>query len=117
MAAAGFEGGVLKLHVDGVLLVHHGGHWFESDAEINRFAVGNAALDSAGPIRDGANFSGAHSKRIVVLAACELDAVEAGADIESLGRGQTEHGFGEVGFKAVKDGFTPTGWDAASQAL
>lgn len=46
----------------------------------------------------------------------EFDAIEAGADFEAAGGGQAEHGFGEVGFEPVEDGFTPAWGDIPCDA-
>lgn len=50
MTSAAFEGGVPALGIDGGLLVHDRGDGFEGDAEVDGFAVGDAALDSAGAV-------------------------------------------------------------------
>ena len=117
VAAAAAEGGVLEVLVHGVLLVHDGGDGFEGDAEVDGFAVGDAALDAAGAVAGGEDAAVFGADGVVVLEAGEADAIKAGADVEALGGGEAEHGFGEVGLEAVEDGFAPADGDFAGEAV
>lgn len=116
VATAAAQGGVLVVVIHGVLFMHDGGHGFEGDAEVDGFAVADAALDATGAIGGGADAVLDTAEGIIMGAAGEQDPGEAGADFEAFGGGQAEHGLGEVGFEAVEDWFAPTGGDAAGDA-
>ncbi|MFM1941774.1 MAG: hypothetical protein RI897_756 [Verrucomicrobiota bacterium] len=116
MASAAFEGGVPALGIDGGLLVHDRGDGLERDAEVDGFAIGDAALDSAGAVGGGADSAALIAEGVIVFEAGEFDAIEAGADFEAAGGGQAEHGFGEVGFESVENGFTPARGDITCDA-
>jgi two-component system cell cycle sensor histidine kinase/response regulator CckA len=117
VAAAAFQGCVLVFDVDGVLFDHDGGDGFEGGAEVDGFAIGDSALDTAGTVGGGADFAVDHAKGIVVLGAGELCSGEAGADFKSFGGGEAEHGFAEVGFETIEYRFAPAGWDAAGNSF
>src|SRR5262249_52227333 len=74
-----------------VLFAQHRGGGLERDAKIDGLAVGDAALDAPGTIRQGAHLAGFHAERIVVLQTGQQDAAEAGADVETFrgGAGST----------------------------
>ena len=117
VAAPALERCVFQLRIDGVLLVHDGGHRLEGDAEVDGLAVGDAALHAAGIVFCRAHFAAPGPYRVVVLAAGHGDATETGADFEALGRGQAEHRLGEVGLEAVEHRVAPADWQAACDAL
>jgi histidyl-tRNA synthetase len=71
------EVGVFAGGGHGFLGGHDGGGRLEGDAEDDVFAVGNAALDTAGAVAGGADFSVDHAEGVVVLAACQKCAGEA----------------------------------------
>ena len=84
MAAASLKGGVLKLRVHRVLLVHDGRHRFESDAEINRLAIRDAAMNAAGAVGGGAHLAAFDAERIVVLRAGQKNPAKTGANVETF---------------------------------
>ena len=77
MPAPAFEGGVSEFRVHGLLRMHDGGYRLESDAEVNCLAIRDAALDSAGTIRERANFAALCTEQIIVLTPGELNAAKA----------------------------------------
>ena len=102
--------------VDARLFFCDGRRRLERDAEVDFLAVGNAALDSAGSVGRGADFPVAHFKCVVVLGAAEARSRETASDFKALGGGNAKHGFGEIGFEAVKNRFAQTGGNAADFA-
>ena len=117
VAAAGGEGGFFAGVVDGVLFDEDGGGGFEGNAEDDGFAIADAALDAATAVGAGADFAVLDEELVVVVAPGHEGAFEAGADFEAFGGGETHHGFGEIGFEFVEDGFAEAGGDAADDAL
>ncbi len=116
MASTAFEGGIAALGIDGGLLVHDRGDGFEGDAEVDGFAVGDAALDTAGAVGCGADSATLVAEGVVMFEAGEFDAIKAGAYFEAARGWQAEHGFGEVGFQPVEDWFTPARGDITCDA-
>jgi hypothetical protein len=117
VAAAAPERCVFQLLIDGVLLVHDGGHWLEGDTEVDGLAVGDAALHTAGVVFCHADFAAPGPHGVVVLAAGHGDATEAGADFEALGRGQAEHRLGQVGLESVEHRVAPANGQASCDTL
>ena len=74
---------------DGLLGGTDRGGGLEGDAEIDRFAVTDAALNSAGAVRGGACASvGVRHEGVVMFGARELGSLETRTDLETLGGGQ-----------------------------
>ena len=117
VTATAFEFGVFFVFGDGGLGRHDGGGGLEGDAEEDGFAIGDTALNSAGVVGFGADFVAFHVEVVVVLGAFEGGAGESRADFETFGGWDGEHGFGEVGFEAVEDGFTEPRRAATDDAL
>ena len=103
MATLGTELGGLAVGTDRLLRLEHGGGRLEGDTEDNVFAVGDAALRTAGTVGRSADPAALTDELVVMGAAAQHGAGEAATDLEALGRGQREHGLGEVGFETVKD--------------
>ena len=61
MSAASFQFRVLEFDIHGVLFAHHGGDGLKGNAEVNCFAVGNAALNAARTVCGRANLSAFHA--------------------------------------------------------
>ena len=117
MSSAGFELDVFEVGGDGLLGMEDGGGGFECDAEEDVLSVGDAALDAAGPVGGGPDFSVAHSEGVVVGFSREEGAFKAGTDFKSFCRGKAEHSFGEIGFEFIEDGFAETCGSSADDAL
>ena len=117
VATTAFEFGIFAARSDGLLLTHDGGGGFEGNAENDALAIGNPTLDAAGAVAGGADFIIDHLKRIVVLAAGEQGASEAGANLKAFGRGDREHCFGEVSFEFVENGLAEAGRAIPDHAL
>ena len=116
VAPAPKQGGVLVMDVHRILLGHDRRGGLEGHAEVDGLAVGDAALDAAAPVGAGAHAIAVHVELVVVLAAGEVSAREAGADLEALAGGQAQDGLGEVGLQPVEDGLAPARRAAAHRA-
>ena len=117
MAALAGEFGVLAAGGDGLLGGHDGGGGFERDAENDRLAIGNAALNAAGAVAGGADLAVDHAERVVVFAAGEKGPGKPRADLKALGGGNRQHRFGEIGFEFVENRFAEAGRAVADHAL
>lgn len=112
MAALGGQNTLARAVVGGgSLLLTDGGRGLEADAEVDRGAVGDAALDAAAVVRLGGELGAGQAgpvgagleslgrlggdEGVVVDRAGHLAAAEAGADLEALGGGNGEHGVGQ----------------------
>src|SRR2546421_10761534 len=107
MPAPPFEGGVSEFRVHGLLRVHDGGYGLESDAEVNCFPIGNAALNAARAVGGGAHFAVLHSESIIVLSPGQQSPPKTGADLKAFGCRQAQHSFGEIGFQPAETRFAP----------
>src|SRR6266542_3194457 len=107
-AAAG-DGGVLVMDAHGVLLAHDRRGRLEGHAEVDRLAVGDAALDAARAIGSRADTLAVHVELVVVLGSAQVGAGEAGADLEALAGGQAQHPLGQVGLEPVEHRLAPAG--------
>jgi hypothetical protein len=85
----------------------------ERHAKIDRFPVGNSALNTTAAIGRRADFALFHPEWIIVLGAGHENAAKARADLKSFGRRQTEHRFAKIGFQAVEHRFAPARRHAA----
>ncbi len=97
--------------------MHDGCHGFECHAENNGFAIADAALDTPGAIGQCPHFAALHAEKVIVLASGVADAVKARTDFKTLACGQAHHGFGQVGFEPVKDGFPEARGNAPHDAF
>src|ERR1017187_2231068 len=113
VTATALERGVVKGFINRVLRLHDGGDGLERGAEENRFAVRDAALDAAGTVRGGENFSVLRAKGVVVLQTGQQNSSKTVAALETFARGQAQHGLGEIGFELVEHRFAPAGGHAA----
>ena len=89
MASFPFHFNRFSFCVHRFLRSHNRRHRFECNIEIDRHPIRDAALNSAGTIRERANLAALRAEQIIVLAPGELNAAKAGADFESFRRGQT----------------------------
>ena len=117
MAATAEQFGILAVGGDGLLRAHDGGGGLKGDAEEDIFAVGDAALDTAGMVGRGAHPAVLHPERIIVLATGELGTRKARTDFKPLGRWQREHRLGQIGFQFVKNRFAQAGWATSDDAF
>src|SRR3954470_11214777 len=97
--------------------MHDCGDWFETDPEVDRLAIADAALNPARTVRDRTDFAALHPERVVVLQPGKREAVKTGADIEGLGSRQAEHRFGQICFQSIEYRFAPTRGDSAGDTL
>lgn len=114
MAALGFQDAFLEVIGGGSLSLSNGRGGLERDSEVDRRTVRNASLDTAGVVALGgqALFGGGavagtalnlrSDEWVVVDGSRNLTAAEARADFEALGRGDAEHGVGQLGLEFVK---------------
>lgn len=71
--------------------------------EVDVLAVGDTTLDASAPVGAGAEGAiGTADEGVVVLAAGHLGTTEAGADLESLGGRDREHGVSEFRLELVE---------------
>ena len=96
--------GFVAVDVHGVLRLEDGGGGLEGNAKIEFLSVAYSTLDAAGSIRLGAYVTVAVLEGVVVFGSLEQGARESAADLEPLGCGKREHGFGQIGFETVEDG-------------
>ena len=87
----------------------------ERDAEVDRLAVRDTALNAAAPIRTGPHAVPVHVELVVVLAPGELGPREPRADLEPLARRQAQNRLGQVRLEPVEDGLAPAGRAAARE--
>eukprot|EP00166_Cyanidium_caldarium_P003315 ctg_323.g136 len=112
------QGGLFAGAGDRVLFAADGGGGLEGDAQHDRLAVGDTALDAAGPVGGGAGAAvGASVERVVVLVAGEQGARKAGADLERLAGRQRHQRLGQVRFEFVEHRRAPAGGHVACHAL
>ena len=117
VVASAFQCGGFTRARNGFLLLEDGGGGFEGDAEDQVFAVADSALNSAGAVGSGTNFSAFIVENIIVFRAFHRDRVETGSDLKAFGGGQGEHRFCEVCFQTVEHGNPQPRWDIAHHAF
>ena len=117
VAPSRLEFGVCSRGRDGLLGAKDRGGGFEGDPEKNRFAVADSALNAAASVGRSANAARFHKKGVVVFAPSETRPRESAADFKAFGCGQTHHGFGEIGFEFIENGFTESWRNVPDHAL
>ncbi|SUS07599.1 hypothetical protein DF3PB_470010 [uncultured Defluviicoccus sp.] len=117
MAAAGLELGARAGMIDRLLRLHDRRRGLEGGAENQLLAVGDAPLHAAGAVRGGAHAPAGGHESVIVFRSLQQRAGEAAADLEALGRGQREHGLGQVRLQPVEDRLAQARGQAAHAAL
>lgn len=107
MATLGFQSALLKAVRGCGLGLADGGRRLEGDAEVDRGAVRDAALDTAGVVGAGREALSAVRRRggdegVVVDGPGHFASAEAGADLEALCGWDAEHCVRELGFQLVE---------------
>lgn len=119
MSALSLEDAACEVVRGGGLGLADCGGGFEGDAEVDRGAVGNAALDTAGVVGScceafGGGFAGGtggrgragldlrSDKGVIMNGAGDFAAAEARADFEALSSGDAEHGVGELSLELIE---------------
>src|SRR5665213_1985131 len=88
VTATALEGGALQVYVPRLLLLHVCSNRLERHSKANGFAIGNAALNPAGAVSQGAHFSALVAKRIIMLQASEQCPRKTRTNLERFGSGQ-----------------------------
>ena len=117
VATAAFEGGGIAVNVNRLLFGQNRGRGFESRADDDGFAVGDAALNPTRMVGARVNPVAVVVKRIVVRRAGHGEAGKARTGFKALARGQREHGFCQVRFEFVKDRLAPAGGNAMGDSF
>ena len=116
MASGGFKRGLVAVVVGGYLFAAYCCRGLERHAEIDRLAVGYAALDAAAPVGYRAEAARLLHEHVVVVRPAHRRAREAGADLEAAARGDRHHRLREHGVEFLEDRLAPARRDAAAHA-
>lgn len=85
--------------------------------EVDVLAVADTTLDTSTLVGLGTELAiGLLDEGVVVQRTSDLGSLESGSDLETLGRGNGEHGVGELGLELVEDGLTESNGAAADDA-
>lgn len=128
MSTFGLEHTSSQIVLRGFLRLPDSRRRLERDAEVDRCAVRNTTLNTAGVVgagcqallgsgsSAGAGLNLRGDEGVVMDRAGDFAAAEAGADFEALGRGDGEHGVPELGLKLVEAGLAKSDRDIADDA-
>jgi len=108
--------GLASVTIDRLLLAQQGGHSLEGYAEIDVFAVGDAALYAARIVRAGGDAAVVVAEGVVVFRTEVERGVEAVAVVEALHGIDAKHSGAERGVQLAKDGLAESDGHARDDA-